>query len=104
MLVPKKLKRRKPHRPDVRGVATAGNYAAFGSYALKATTGGWIKAQQIEASLQRLRALSEKLLQLSRADSGFGASAAAIDLLELRLDAALPRLDDGTVDPNVSTE
>ncbi len=52
MLMPKKLKHRKPHRPDVRrkGAATKGNYLSFGSFGLKATTGGWITAQQLESS------------------------------------------------------
>ncbi len=50
MLVPKKLKHRKPHRPDVRGRATANNYLAFGNFGLKATSGGWITAQQLEAA------------------------------------------------------
>jgi len=52
MLMPKKLKHRKPHRPDVRrkGPATKGNYLSFGSYGLKAMTGGWVKAQQLEAA------------------------------------------------------
>jgi len=52
MLMPKKLKRRKPHRPNVRGKggATSGNYVAFGSFGLKATTAGWITAQQLESA------------------------------------------------------
>ncbi len=50
MLAPKKLKRRKPHRPDVRGNATAGHYIAFGKVGLKATTGGWLDSKQIEAA------------------------------------------------------
>jgi large subunit ribosomal protein L16 len=52
MLMPKKLKHRKPHRPNVRGKgsATSGTYLSFGSYGLKAMTGGWITAQQLEAS------------------------------------------------------
>ncbi|MFA5021050.1 MAG: 50S ribosomal protein L16 [Patescibacteria group bacterium] len=52
MLMPKKLKHRKPHRPDVRrkGAATKGNYLSFGSYGLKAMTGGWVTAQQLESS------------------------------------------------------
>jgi large subunit ribosomal protein L16 len=49
-LAPKKLKMRKPHRPDVRGVAGRNNSIAFGSFALKATTGGWVSAQQIESA------------------------------------------------------
>ncbi len=50
MLAPKKLKRRKPHRPKVGGPATSSNKIAFGKFALKATTGGWVKAQQIESA------------------------------------------------------
>lgn len=50
MLAPKKEKHRKTHRPDVRGRATKGNAIAFGSFALQAITGGWIKSQQIEAA------------------------------------------------------
>ncbi len=50
--MPKKLKRRKPHRPDVRrkGNATSGDYIAFGGFGLKAETAGWITAQQIESA------------------------------------------------------
>ena len=50
MLAPRKLKRRKPHRPDIRGNAGRTTNIDFGSVALKAITGGWIKAQQIEAA------------------------------------------------------
>ena len=39
------------------------------------------RALQVEASLLRLRQLSEKLLQLSRAEAGIGAAPQAIDLL-----------------------
>jgi two-component system OmpR family sensor kinase len=39
------------------------------------------RALQIEASLRRLEHLSEKLLQLSRAEAGLGAVAAPVDLL-----------------------
>ena len=52
MLMPKKLKHRKPHRPDVRrrSTATKGNYLSFGGYGLKATTAGWVTAQQLESA------------------------------------------------------
>jgi len=39
------------------------------------------RALQVEASLLRLRQLSEKLLQLSRAEAGIGAAPQAVDLL-----------------------
>ncbi len=41
----------------------------------------WDRAVQIEASLLRLRHLSEKLLQLSRAEAGIGSAPQAVDLL-----------------------
>jgi large subunit ribosomal protein L16 len=51
MLMPKKVKHRKIHRGGaVRGIATKGTEVSFGSYGLKATTGGLVSARQIEAS------------------------------------------------------
>ena len=50
MLAPKKVKRRKPFRPDVRGVANRATAISFGTYGLKAETGGWVKSNQIEAA------------------------------------------------------
>lgn len=50
MLMPKKLKNRKWHRPRVRGNASQRTTPAFGDYALKATTGAWITARQIESA------------------------------------------------------
>ncbi|MDO8669146.1 MAG: 50S ribosomal protein L16 [Candidatus Buchananbacteria bacterium] len=49
-LAPKKLKMRKPHRPNVKGVAARNNTIAFGAFALKATTGAWVSAAQIESA------------------------------------------------------
>ena len=50
MLEPKKIKYRKHHRGNRRGMATRGSHVAFGTYGLKALEGGWISARQIEAS------------------------------------------------------
>ncbi|MEI6288288.1 MAG: 50S ribosomal protein L16 [bacterium] len=50
MLAPKKMKMRKPHRPDVRGSASGSTEIAFGEFGLKATTGDWVTARQIEAA------------------------------------------------------
>ena len=51
MLMPKKVKHRKIHRGgEVRGIATKGTEVSFGSFGLKATTGGLISARQIEAA------------------------------------------------------
>ena len=52
--MPKKVKFRKAHtfreNPDKVGVETRGTKISFGSYGLKATEGGRIKSQQIEAA------------------------------------------------------
>ena len=50
MLEPKKVKYRKMHRGNRRGMAMRGNYVSFGSYGLKAVESGWVTARQIEAS------------------------------------------------------
>ncbi len=50
MLLPKKLKHRKQHRQDARGMAVSGSHIAFGSFALKALESGWVSARQIEAA------------------------------------------------------
>ena len=52
MLLPKKVKHRKWHKPRRRnkGVATRTNTVAFGSFGLKATTHGWVTSRQIEAT------------------------------------------------------
>lgn len=50
MLQPKREKHRKMMRGRWRGKAYRGNSVAFGEYGLKATTGGWITARQIEAA------------------------------------------------------
>ena len=50
MLEPKKVKYRRVHRGNRRGMAMRGNNVAFGTYGLKAIEPGWITARQIEAS------------------------------------------------------
>ncbi len=50
MLMPAREKFRKVHRGNRRGIACRGTKVNFGDYGLKAMTGGWITARQIEAS------------------------------------------------------
>ncbi|MBU0597316.1 50S ribosomal protein L16 [Patescibacteria group bacterium] len=52
MLLPKKVKHRKWHKPrrENKGVATRINTLAFGSFGLVATTHSWITSRQIESS------------------------------------------------------
>ena len=51
MLMPKRVKYRKPHsHPRIKGKAKRGTDIAFGQYGLKALEPHWITARQIEAS------------------------------------------------------
>jgi large subunit ribosomal protein L16 len=50
MLQPKRTKYRKQQKGRMKGVAQRGNTVDFGSFGLKATTGGWLTSRQIEAA------------------------------------------------------
>tara|TARA_Y100001970_G_scaffold278737_1_gene384884 strand:+ start:2743 stop:3162 length:420 start_codon:yes stop_codon:yes gene_type:complete len=50
MLAPKKVKFRKPHKGNMKGMSNSGDYVAFGTYGLKAMEPGWIDSRQIEAA------------------------------------------------------
>ena len=50
MLAPRKVKYRKPHKGNMKGMANTGNHVAFGSFGLKAMEPGWIDSRQIEAA------------------------------------------------------
>ena len=54
MLMPRKLKHRKISRGTMRGVATRGAEIAFGHFALKAMSCGWVTAREIEAARRAL--------------------------------------------------
>ena len=54
MLLPKRTKFRKVRKGKIRGVATAGNYIAYGEYALQAHGHERITSRQIEASRQAM--------------------------------------------------
>lgn len=50
MLMPKRVKYRKQHRPHPHGVAKRGTEVVFGDYGLAALEPGWITQRQIEAA------------------------------------------------------
>ncbi len=54
MLMPKRTKYRKVRKGRITGVATAGNYIAFGDYALQSQGSERITSRQIEASRQAM--------------------------------------------------
>lgn len=50
MLVPKRVKWRRPHRGTMKGKAQRGNTVTYGEYGLQALEAGWITNRQIEAA------------------------------------------------------
>jgi len=50
VLSPKRVKWRRQHRDNFKGVAGRGSSISFGDFALQATTAGRVTARQIEAS------------------------------------------------------
>jgi len=50
MLSPRKVKHRKQHRGNMRGLAKGGTEVAFGDFGLQALTAGWITNRQIESA------------------------------------------------------
>lgn len=54
MLLPKRTKFRKIRKGRIRGVATSGNYIAFGEFALQAQGHERITSRQIEAARQAM--------------------------------------------------
>ena len=50
MLIPKRVKRRKQHRGNLKGTAQKGNKIAYGEYGLVAESAARITSRQIEAS------------------------------------------------------
>lgn len=54
MLLPKRQKYRKVRKGRIRGVATSGNYIAYGDFALQAQDNERITARQIEAARQAM--------------------------------------------------
>lgn len=54
MLIPNRTKFRKVRKGRIRGVATSGNYIAFGQYALQAQGHERITSRQIESARQAM--------------------------------------------------
>lgn len=50
MLMPKRVKWRKSHLPGIKGVATRGNFVAFGDYGIQAVGRGYLSARTIESA------------------------------------------------------
>jgi large subunit ribosomal protein L16 len=61
MLQPKKSKYRKQFRGKNRGKAFRGGELAFGEYGLRAVTGGWLSAQEIEAARKKITFATQRV-------------------------------------------
>jgi large subunit ribosomal protein L16 len=48
--MPKRVKRRKVQRGRLKGIASRGNYVAYGEYGLQAIEPAWVTSNQIEAA------------------------------------------------------
>ncbi len=58
MLQPKRVKHRKTHKGNRRGLAPSGNAINFGEFALQALSPAWVTSRQIEAAR---RAITRKI-------------------------------------------
>ena len=50
MLMPNRVKYRRPHRLSYEGKTKAGRYVTFGEFGLQAEEGGYVTSRQIEAA------------------------------------------------------
>lgn len=50
MLMPKRVKYRRPHSIKYEGKSKGGNEVSFGEFGLQATSGAWVTNRQIEAA------------------------------------------------------
>ena len=50
MLMPKRVKYRRPHKVSYEGKAKGNSELSFGTYGLQAAEGAWIDNHQIEAA------------------------------------------------------
>lgn len=62
MLIPRKVKHRKwqKGRRRMTGVATSGNFVAFGTFGLRATEHAWVSSRQIESARKVLSRYTKK--------------------------------------------
>lgn len=91
MLIPRKLKHRKVARGKMRGLAVRGSELAFGNFALKATSRGWVSARQIEAARRAIthymrrggkvwiRIFPDKPITKTAAETGMGGGKGTLD-------------------------
>lgn len=60
LIQPRKEKYRKQFRGRRKGKALRGNEIAFGDYALKATSTGWVSGKQLEAARKKITFMTKR--------------------------------------------
>lgn len=60
LLQPKRTKYRKAFRGKRTGIATSGNFLAFGQYGLKAMESAWITSRQLEAARRAMARYTQR--------------------------------------------
>jgi large subunit ribosomal protein L16 len=91
MLEPKKLKYRKQQKGRLKGMAQRGSHIAFGDYALKAQTRGFLTSRQIEAARKAInryikrggkiwiRVFPDKPVTVKAAETPMGSGKGSVD-------------------------
>jgi large subunit ribosomal protein L16 len=91
MLMPKRVKYRKMHRGNNRGMSHNGNTVAFGDFGLLAVEPAWITSRQIEAARRAIshhvkrggkvwiRIFPDKPITLKPAETRMGSGKGAVD-------------------------
>ncbi|MFA6028158.1 MAG: 50S ribosomal protein L16 [Patescibacteria group bacterium] len=60
MLMPRKVKHRKWHKLKLHGIASDKLNLSYGQFGLKATTGSWVTARQLEAARRAMTRFVQK--------------------------------------------
>jgi len=91
MLMPKKLKHRKQQKGRIPEIAQRGYNLDFGNFGIKAETGGWLTARQIEAARRAatryvkkggeiwIRVFPDKPVTAKPAETGMGGGKGSLD-------------------------
>ena len=118
MLIPKKVKHRKWHRPRRmnKGVASRTNTVAFGSFGLKSTSHAWVSSRQIEAARRVLtryvkrggkiwiRLFPHKPITMKAAEVPMGSGKGSVDHFSAMVKPGLILFEMGGVEETLARE
>ncbi|MFN5927569.1 MAG: 50S ribosomal protein L16 [Roseiflexaceae bacterium] len=116
MLMPKRVKYRKMHRGNNRGMSHNGNTVAFGDFGLLAVEPAWITSRQIEAARRAIshhvkrggkvwiRIFPDKPITLKPAETRMGSGKGAVDHYVAVVKPGRIMFEIGGVRPEVAME